>query len=209
MQMEKAIQEGSAPDIPGFIKVLKNVFTQEECKAMIATAEQTGFTKASFYTDHEGKEHFSEIRKSQRCIIDSHAFADDLMERIKDYIPKEFNGKPLADINERLRILKYEPGDEFKPHSDGKYYSPKGTISQITILLYLNTNYKGGYTCFHDGETWIPIIPETGMVVLQDQDLYHGVPPLEEGIKYAIRTEVMYNMPPVTLGPYKEIQCSM
>lgn len=32
------------------------------------------------------------------------------------------------------------------------------------------------------------------MVVLQDQRLLHGVPPLLEGVKYVIRTDVMYRL---------------
>jgi hypothetical protein len=192
-------------DIPGFIQVVPGVFTEDECKRLIDIAEQTGFVKAALYTDNVGVEHFSDIRTSLRCIIDSHGFATAFMDRIKDYVPTEFNGKPLVGINERLRILKYQPGDEFKPHIDGKYVSPNGAISQITILIYLNEGYRGAYTCFHNGETWIPIIPKVGMVVLQDQDLYHCVPALEEGVKYAIRTEVMYQMPETPTGPYKTI----
>jgi hypothetical protein len=205
-QSSNVPQEVPAPEVNGFIKVLKGVFTSTECNNFINLATETGFTKASLYTDNTGTEHFSDIRKSQRCIIDSHVFAAALMNRLRPYIPEEMNGKPLVGINERLRILKYGPGDEFKPHVDGKYMSPNGSISQITILIYLNDGYKGGYTCFHNGETWLPVIPETGMVVLQDQDLYHGVPPLEEGVKYAIRTEVMYQLPPPTQGLYKDIQ---
>lgn len=203
------VQEVPAPELSGFIKVLTNVFTSEECSNVINLAEQTGFVKASLFTDYAGREHFSDIRKSQRCIVDSSAFASALLERIKDYVPKEFNRKTLVGINERMRLLKYLPGDEFKPHVDGKYTTPDGTISQITILIYLNKDHKGGYTCFHNGEIWIPIIPEIGMVVLQDQDLYHGVPPLEEGVKYAIRTEVMYQMLPTPVGMYKEIKVDM
>jgi hypothetical protein len=202
-------QEVSAPSVPGFIKLLANVFSPEECNNLIHVAEQTGFTKASLFTDYAGQEHFSDIRKSQRCIVDSPTFASAILERIKEYVPLEFNGKPLVGINERMRFLKYLPGDEFKPHVDGKYTTSGGAISQITILIYLNKEYKGGYTCFHDGETWQPIVPETGMVALQDQDLYHGVPPLEEGVKYAIRTEVMYQLPPTPTGPYKEIKIDM
>jgi hypothetical protein len=199
--------EVEAPEIQGFLRILKNVYSPDECKALIDMAETEGFVQASLYTDILGNEHYSDTRKSQRCIIDSETFATDLCNRIRSFIPDHMSGKPFVGINERLRILKYLPGDEFKPHVDGKYVSPSGAISQITILIYLNHGYRGGYTCFH-GDTWIPIEPDTGMVVLQDQDLLHGVPPLEEGIKYAIRTEVMYQMP-VTEGPYKDITITL
>ena len=38
----------------------------------------------------------------------------------------------------RLRILRYDPGDFFKPHYDGSYRRDNGERSYITIQLYLN-----------------------------------------------------------------------
>jgi prolyl 4-hydroxylase len=181
----------------GFCLVLDNILTEKECKDCISIAEATGFTAASLHTDLEGNEYFSSIRKSKRCIIDSQKFADELWERIKHVIPTYWNGFKLhtPPVNKRLRILKYDtPGDEFKPHSDGQYRAPDGSISIFTILIYLNTEYEDAYTYFLSGDQngWISITPHVGRVAIQDQQLIHCVPPLKNGCKYAIRTEVMY-----------------
>ncbi len=196
-----------APQIPGFVTVLRNVLTEAECANIIAIAEQTGFKAASLYTDVFGNEHFSNTRKSQRCIIDSRAFVDSLQKRIADYIPAEFNGLKFARLNERLRILKYLPGDEFKPHVDGSYSSSHdNTTSKLTLLIYLNQDYQDGYTCFSDGaDGWIAVIPTTGGIAIQDQGLLHCVPPLKQGCKYAIRTEAMYTYP-VSTSDVKIVQ---
>jgi Rps23 Pro-64 3,4-dihydroxylase Tpa1-like proline 4-hydroxylase len=43
----------------------------------------------------------------------------------------------LSRLNERLRILKYEGGEYFKPHTDGFYeISDKRETSYYTIHLY-------------------------------------------------------------------------
>ena len=185
------------PDVEGFLQVIPNAVTPTECEAIIQLAEQKGFARASLYTDKTGVEHYSEIRKSDRCIIDSKPFAEALWKRLVPYIPKHLaDGWEAKGMNERLRLLRYRQGDEFLPHSDGTYYSPDGLQSKITILLYLNAGYKGGYTHFltQKGE-WSGIQPEIGMVTMQDQGLMHCVPPLEEGTKYVLRTEVMYGFP--------------
>jgi hypothetical protein len=183
--------------IPGFFKCIPNVLSLDECQALIDLCEEKGFTTASLYTDKDGVEHYSDTRKSQRLILDSVPFAETLWKRIQRHVPTQW--KPYEEpvgLNERLRILKYMPGDEFKPHRDGNFISAEGHISRITLLIYLNEGYEGGFTHYytHDG-LWLGIPPKTGLVVLQDQNLYHCVPPLLNGCKYALRTEVMMRIP--------------
>lgn len=201
-------EEYDVGNIPGFCKLIRNVLTPEECSALIQISEEKGFTQAAFYTDAHGRDHMAlDVRKSSRCLIDSEPFVEKLWERIHKYVPSKWGDAEVVGINPRLRILRYDPGDEFKPHMDGKYTSPSGAISYITILMYLNQEYEGGYTCFY-GPTeggWIPIQPVTGMIAMQDQNLLHCVPPLISGRKYAIRTEIMYMPPAVKNKEYKEI----
>jgi len=183
--------------VPGFCKVIPTVLSVEECQAIIHICEEKGFSPASFYTDKDGVEHYSDIRKSQRLLVDSVSFVETLWKRIQPHVPSTlYTDEEVVGLNERLRILKYLPGDQFKPHVDGNYVSPQGHVSRLTLLLYLNEGYDGGFTHYytHDGR-WLGIPPQTGMVVLQDQNLYHYVPPLVQGCKYAIRTEVMTRIP--------------
>lgn len=181
----------------GDVVVLRNLLTPEECQAIIEVAETRGFEKAALYTDGAGAHHFSDVRKSQRCIVDSDAFVGALWSRLQHAVSPNWGWQFVLDsqhpLNERLRILRYDPGDYFLPHRDGQYMSPTGSISQITILLYLNEGYKGGYTEFKTtaGE-WYPVVTGVGDAVLMDQSVSHHVPPLLEGIKYSLRTEVMF-----------------
>lgn len=196
-------------NVPGFLQIVHAVLTPEECTAIIEIAETQGFVRASIYTDAAGKEYFSEHRKSARCILDSPEFVRRLWPRIAPHVPPTggTSAATCVGLNERLRILRYDPGDEFKPHSDGSYTSPSGAVSNITVLLYLNEGYEGGFTHFLDseGESGVGIPPHIGMAAMQDQSLIHWVPPLIRGRKYVIRTEIMY-MPNYTAGPTKEIR---
>lgn len=47
---------------------------------------------------------------------------------------------------EPLQVLRYRPGQEYKPHFDGE----SGAINQriLTVLVYLNEDYTGGETLF-------------------------------------------------------------
>lgn len=190
---EKVCAVFQIPDLPGLVLKISDVCSASECEDIITVAEKAGFVRASFFTDKDGTEHYSEIRKSDRCILDSKPFAAELFRRLLPHLPAEMNGCKVVGVNERLRILRYGPGDEFQLHSDGCYISPMdGSTSVLTILLYLNEEYEGGFTTFLDKDSaYVELVPHVGMVTLQEQPLLHLVPPLKKGVKYVLRTEVM------------------
>lgn len=178
------------------LQSIHNVFSEKECTDLINVIEKLGFNKASLFTDVDGKEHYhTDVRNSMRKIIDNHDFAQLLEERIYKYIPKTYNDLEYHSINYRFRFLKYEKGGFFARHKDNNYKN-KECISLITILIYLNDDYEGGYTTFFanvDDKEGFSLKPKTGMISLMDQEIGHYVPELTDGIKYVIRTEIMYS----------------
>lgn len=173
--------------------IVENIFSKEDCKNLIYVSEHIGYTPASCYTVN-GVEHFDfNMRKSLRCILDDVNVAKFIEEKIKDYIPQVYNEKKFHSVNERLRFLKYDGSGHFAKHVDGNYSDDKRQ-SFITILIYLNEGYKGGFTRYYLNNTMTTIIPKTGMICLMDQEIEHDVPELTEGIKYVIRTELMYEL---------------
>ena len=197
------------------LQSIYNVFSEKECKDLINAVEKTGFTKASLFTDVDGKDHYHiDVRNSLRKIIDDKDFAKLLEKRIYEHIPKTYNGLIDHSINHRFRFLKYEKGGFFARHSDNNYKT-KDTISLITILIYLNEDYKGAYTTFFanvDDKEGFTLEPKTGMISLMDQDIGHYVPELLEGVKYVVRTELQYAgkpsfpLPPHPVGALKIVK---
>ena len=123
-------------------------------------------------------------------------------EKMKSYIPVEFEGNIVSCLNERLSFLKYLPGEYFKPHEDGYYIRPDNSeISYITVQIYLNDlkEEDGGATTFiKDTYNKIyqdySVIPKVGRVLLFEHELEHEGSILKNGLKYCIRTDVMYNI---------------
>ncbi|KAJ5509283.1 hypothetical protein N7527_011426 [Penicillium freii] len=99
-----------------------------------------------------------DTRKSGRVILDSLDLADRILERIMPFMREceidRLQSKPLVTglgpakrdevlrlsrLNERLRFLRYEGGDYFRPHWDGCFITPDGLERSLyTIHLYLN-----------------------------------------------------------------------
>ena len=177
------------------LQSIYNVFSEKECTDLINVIEKLGFNKASLFTDVDGIEHYhTDVRNSMRKIIDNYDFAQLLEKRIYEYIPKTYNNLEYHSINYRFRFLKYEKGGFFARHKDNNYKN-KESLSLITILIYLNEDYEGGCTTFFanvDDKKGFTLKPKTGMISLMDQEIGHYVPILTKGIKYVIRTEIMY-----------------
>lgn len=53
---------------------------------------------------------------------------------------------------EPLHLLRYEPGQQYRPHLDALPGVPNQRI--LTLLVYLNDDYEGGETRFKDGLTF-------------------------------------------------------
>jgi hypothetical protein len=108
----------------------------------------------------------------------------------------------MVRVNERMRFLKYGAGNYFKSHCDGTYITPSGDQrSFYTLHLYLNDSVasggdlKGGATTFHsrDRTRRLDVDPKMGRVLIfQHAHLVHSGDEVQEGIKYTMRSDLMY-----------------
>lgn len=193
-----------------FAATVRGVLSAAECAAIVAETERRGYEPALLNVG--GREVLDrEIRDSARVIVDSPDFADAVFARIAHALPRTWpdayaapgtpDGWRIVGMNERLRFLRYDVGQQFKQHVDGAYERPRvgsgplgGQETKVTVLLYLNEGYDGCFTTMYDdaGENALPVPPSTGMVLLHDHNVLHAATPLREGRKYVLRTDVFY-----------------
>ena len=121
-------------------------------------------------------------------------------------------------LNHNIRLYKYEKGMSFGRHFDGSNEVPRfeNGNTEITVLIYLSS-CTGGSTRFYapkssviekkkkrkgrnddgvdDEKRAIAYTPKEGSVLLHvhgDKCLEHEADPVLEGIKYVLRTDVVY-----------------
>ena len=86
--------------------------------------------------------------------------------------------------------------DWMTAHVDGSYETPdRSEISYYTLHLYLNEGAKGGATSFHSWnmQRSMDVEPKVGRVLIfQHNDLLHSGADVTGGIKYTLRTDLMY-----------------
>lgn len=183
-----------------YVAVLDGVLTPDECAACIAATEDLGYAKALVNYNGTGEQvYMPQSRKHDRVMVDDVPFAEAILERVRAHLPAEHRGAKLTGINPRARFLRYHPGDFFARHTDGVYTSEDRTQkSRITLQLYLNDVTDGGETTFfglrvggvnHDSYR---VEPKAGRVLLFSHNIPHEGSLLTTGVKYAMRTDIMY-----------------
>lgn len=189
--------------------------TPNECAALIELSESIGY-EVALLNAGTAQILATETRKSDRAMLDDENVAQALWARIKHLVPSrlERHGQTYAAVglNERLRFLRYGRGGYFVRHMDGTYVRPKdhpkhGEMSMLTYLVYLNENFEGGalemewqeamppQSCFgkfSQATRNVVIQPTTGVVVVHDHQILHEAMILESGMRYCIRTDVMF-----------------
>lgn len=185
-----------------FARVVRNALSEEDCLGILNAVNNKKFTPALVNVGGGIQQFIPEYRDGHRVIIDSPELASWLLEVLRPHLPEQLeDGSHLVGLNERLRFLCYTPGQFFEEHFDGCYIRPHGhpragDRSQITVQVYLHDLPErcGGATTFFPDELYsVKHQPEAGSVLLFTQNLLHEGSLVREGIKYTVRTEVMYS----------------
>ncbi|KAI1300388.1 hypothetical protein EDD11_006212 [Mortierella claussenii] len=186
---------------------LQNILTPQECQALIARSESVGYEIALVNMGSTGEGvHVPGYRDGQRCIIDDIPVAAELWKRIHHHVPQVYKKRPVVGMNERLRFLKYAPGDKFQPHMDGEYRRTDGSghVTKLTVQFYLNQECEGGATSFLDEksmwkvqdegqeETKVAVSPQVGQALIFQHDLVHEGSVVTSGVKYVIRSDILF-----------------
>jgi prolyl 4-hydroxylase len=181
---------------------LSGVFTRQRCDDILAQAKALGFetAKVNFYGEQRL---MTDIRKNSRLEWDNVELANELAHTLQKAAGSQFpfviGDLPYVKPASHLRVYRYEPGDYFKPHRDGKFRQDP-FITRVTVLVYLN-DAEGGETVLMPGggadpEQYIRIEPKAGDVLMFQHEIWHEGRPVTTGHKYVLRTDLFYEMRP-------------
>lgn len=168
---------------------VEEVLGREECASLIARIDGMGCVPAPITTG-AGFVMRPDIRNNTRVILDDVPLAADLFGRVASHVPRVLSGWRVAGANERLRCYRYAPGQRFAPHYDGAFARSPSEVSRLTFMIYLNDDFSGGTTDFPDLEK--RIVPRAGMALFFQHRLLHEGCAVTDGVKYVLRSDVMY-----------------
>lgn len=172
---------------------VNGVFEALACREMIAKIDALNPTLAPISLAH-GFAEMPDVRNNERVMFDDVALAAALFAHLRPVLPPRIAERRPVGVNERFRCYRYAPGQKFASHFDGAYRRSASERSELTLMVYLNEGFVGGTTAFFDFIDGSPlhVVPRTGAALLfQHRQLHEGCV-VREGIKYVLRSDVMY-----------------
>ena len=197
-----------------------NVLTIDECQDLIEASETMGYLPDAAVSLPRHIRHNDNLvwvvdDRTERCIWQRVAT---LVQEDK----ARYRDQAALGLNARFRFYRYSTGDYFQPHTDGAWPGSRvvdgelignaypDRYSQATFLIFLSENYTGGATRFlvnaNDSELparrgdpirEVDIRTPAGSVLCfphghHPQHCVHSSEPIQEGMKYIIRTDTLY-----------------
>lgn len=142
--------QGIQIDARANVSLHADFFSAEECLYLRCLGAP--MLSPSISVDEHGKQHQNQIRTSSECVFNIEH--EDLYLRLLQKRMASAAELPLKNA-EPLILLRYLPGQEYKPHLDylpSSYFVPikQGGAGQRlrTVIIYLNTPEQGGETLF-------------------------------------------------------------
>lgn len=177
------------------IFTISGVLSSTECQQLVAFAEAQGFDAATINA-WDGPRLDKDARSNDRVIADDLALAMQVWNRVKAFVPRMLLGRQVRGLNERFRFYRYAPGQKFSWHADAPFQRENGELSLLTFMVYLNDAYKGGATRFDS----LSVEGRTGMALVFEHGLIHEGGEVSKGLKYVLRSDVMYGPVGVLAG---------
>lgn len=170
------------------IFVIHDFLSSDECERQVDRSEVMGYETFTI-----GGEVFHGFRDNARVIVDDQNLADSLWKLAAECVPPMIESKPASGLNPRFRYYRYTGTEAFAPHHDGSVRIGERT-SKLTFMVYLTSVAKGGETRFYGDDIKVrhAIQPVIGKALVFEHSILHEGVAVEEGIKYVLRTDVMY-----------------
>lgn len=185
--------------IPGFL-------SPGECRDLIAAAEDRGFRSAEL-------DYPPSYRNNDRQVLNDPDLAARLLQRLGSAVTGSIDSLlpdgtsaswTLHGINERFRLCRYVPGQQFHLHQDGVHHRGADCRSMLTFMIYLTdgADFEGGDTSFYsagpssgEGEAnpVARIRPRIGSLILFDHGIWHAGDEVTAGIKYVLRSDLLFH----------------
>jgi prolyl 4-hydroxylase len=164
------------------------VLSPAECDALVARIDAGNPTLAPIHAVfHPG------ARNNTRVMFEDAETAEALFARVRPHVPAVAKGMRLVGANELLRCYRYAPGERFAPHLDGSFSRSEGERSLFTLMVYLTEDFQGGETALLD--LGVTVVPKRGLALFFQHAILHEGVLVRGGLKYAVRSDLMYRRP--------------
>lgn len=189
-----------------------SILSPSECDEWIRRGQTLEFETGDFIFAGNSKQELSRLptgarRHSATRLVEDPGFARDLGSRLQGLIPPEIlGGRKYAAIGDSFLVSRYQPGQYFAPHFDGRgsgFGDGRDGCSEFTVVLYLSDDFVGGATHYLSGQgsevqQSVAVRPARGCACIHRQgSVLHAGGAVEKGTKYIMQFMLHYESPKV------------
>jgi predicted 2-oxoglutarate/Fe(II)-dependent dioxygenase YbiX len=188
--------------------VVRGLLAPAECRRLVAVAAAHGFTHAGLAVGDDVYRVDRAVRTNGRVVLDAPALAAVLDARLRSTVDQRHERRVYVGVNPRLRVYEYRAGQYFRPHVDVRTRVAAGE-TRFSVVAYLSAEFEGGATRFfeakdrarrrgrgrarkRDNRVRFALRPLVGDAVVFDHGLLHEGAAVTAGVKYAVRTDLVY-----------------
>ena len=181
-------------ELKDYIKVFDNTIEPEKIGSLIKYLNKVKFNPTSVIDQEKGNVVNKEIRNTDSWVFDDSSYSNVHWKNFLNYTlvnvyheyRKNLDLKSQINCTDVISVeaLKYEEGGFYTIHHDHHSAAPR----TLSMILFLNNDYKGGLLQFKFGDNIETIDLKVGrMVVWPSSFLFpHRVTPIEEGTKHTV-----------------------
>lgn len=170
------------------IFTIDNFLDEDDCKRLIALSESLGYKPADVNV-HGQRQMLSMVRTNERVDMESPEIAEQFWQKLQAINMLGIDSEQPIGVTPFFRFYRYEGDQKFNMHKDGRK-EHIGNHTRLTMLVYLNDLKDSGATRFRDAQ--IDIFPKSGKALLFRHELWHAGMPVNNGVKYVLRTDVLF-----------------
>jgi len=175
------------------IMTVDSFLTPHQVGAIIRTYKKREFS-SSRVVGKEGQQFVNKqvrnvaelpIFRNEKSMTDTH-WCNFLIAKIRGLSQRYFNfhGSDRPEKIDVINLLRYEKGGYYTRHTD----DGPGTPRTLSVIIFLNNDYKGGGLEFSFHNQSLKIEPGAGKAIIWPSNFLfpHTVLKVEEGIRYAL-----------------------
>jgi len=194
--------------LPGYIWLIRDFMTDDECQKWIRFVEES---KELDQMEQRGTRYLA-ARRCSRLQRNDPQTASRLFDRANHICQglsihgfDKDGSTEIVGCNPNLRVYRYDPGDAFGKHIDESNIVPGMGVTKLTVLIYLSSCIGGAtrfdpppstsFWCNQNATKDIAFEPVAGTMLLHlhgDDCLLHQADPVSKGVKYVLRTDMVY-----------------
>ncbi len=172
--------------VPGYVLTIDDFLSPAECLALVTEAERAGFGPSE--QESRGQRGRPGRFRAWSVAQQRPGLASEIWRSLRPYVDRGDDGgwSPVG-LTDRLRFLRYEPGQRFDAHTDVP--SIRGlALSRMSLAIFLNEDFGGGATRFRR----LRVQPRQGMALVFRHELEHEEARVLRGRKYVLRADVLF-----------------